>query len=223
MHLYHGSHHIIEQPAFGKGGSHNDYGRCFYCTEQLSMAREWAVEADRDGYANVYDFDADGLSVLRLGSDSYCMLHWLAVLLENREFDAVGPLAIEAKAYLLANFLPPYRDADVIVGYRADDSYFSFAQDFINGAISYRHLRQAMHLGKLGQQVALKSKRSFERLRFIEVLPASSSEWFARKQARDQTARRAYRELTQQRRKHDDLFILQILNEEVMPGDPRLR
>lgn len=49
MHLYHGSRHIIEQPAFGKGGSHNDYGRCFYCTEQLSMAREWAVEADRDG------------------------------------------------------------------------------------------------------------------------------------------------------------------------------
>ena len=43
------------------------------------------------------------------------------------------------------------------IGYRADDSYFSFASDFINGAISYRQLCNAMCLGKLGQQFVLKS------------------------------------------------------------------
>ena len=53
-----------------------------------------------------------------------------------------------------------------MIGYRADDSYFSFAQDFINGTISYRQLNRAMHLGKLGQQFVLKSKKAFERIAF---------------------------------------------------------
>lgn len=34
------------------------------------------------------------------------------------------------KEYLLDNFKVNYKDFDVIVGYRADDSYFAFAQDF---------------------------------------------------------------------------------------------
>ena len=52
------------------------------------------------------------------------MLHWLTILLENREFDASTPLAAEAKDYLLQNFHLNYKTADVIIGYRADDSYF---------------------------------------------------------------------------------------------------
>lgn len=73
-------------------------------------------------------------------------------------------LAAEAKEYILKNFKIEYEEYDAIVGYRADDSYFSFAQDFINGSISYRQLNRAMHLGKLGQQFVLKSKKHFSRL-----------------------------------------------------------
>ena len=83
-------------------------------------------------------------------------------MLENREFDVPSGLALEAKEYLLSNFKVDYENYDAIIGYRADDSYFSFAQDFINGTISYRQLNSAMHLGKLGLQFVLKSNPAFK-------------------------------------------------------------
>lgn len=33
--LYHGSQFIIQKPEYGKGARHNDYGKGFYCTEQI--------------------------------------------------------------------------------------------------------------------------------------------------------------------------------------------
>ena len=147
--VYHGSDHIIERPKYGYGKIYNDYGVGFYCTENQNMAKEWGVSADKNGYANRYEIECDGLKVLNLNMRDYTMLHWLTILLENREFDASTPLAAEAKEYLLQNFHLDYEKADIIIGYRADDSYFSFAADFINGAISYRQLSNAMRLRKL--------------------------------------------------------------------------
>ena len=165
--IYHGSKDVIDKPKFGYGKRYNDYGLGFYCTDSIEMAKEWGVSLDRDGFAIIYDIEMDGLSVLDLNSDDYCILHWLAVLLENREFDVPSVLALEAKEYILNNFLINYSKADIMIGYRADDSYFSFAQDFINGTISYRQLNNAMHLGKLGQQIVLKSKEAFDRIHYV--------------------------------------------------------
>lgn len=162
--IYHGSSKIIEKPEFGYGKPYNDYGLGFYCTEQIDMAREWGVSKEKDGIANCYEIDCSGLEILNLNDEKYCILHWLSILLENREFEVSSALAAEAKEYILKKFKIEYEEYDAIVGYRADDSYFSFAQDFINGAISYRQLNRAMHLGKLGQQFVLKSKRHFSRL-----------------------------------------------------------
>ena len=47
------------------------------------------------------------------------------------------------------NFLPDYKSYDIIKGYRADDSYFSYARDFISNTLSLEDLKQAMMLGKL--------------------------------------------------------------------------
>lgn len=221
--LYHGSDHIIEHPEFGKGKPYNDYGMGFYCTENADMAKEWAAGRDRDGYANAYELDCEGLTTLDLGSHEYCILNWLAVLLRNREFDAPSPLAQEAKDYLLAAFAVDATSADIMIGYRADDSYFSFAQDFINGTISLRQLSRAMHLGKLGQQVVVKSREAFDRLRFIGYEPVDNKEWYARKATRDRAARREYFDVERNRRQRGDLYVTQILDEEMKPNDPRLR
>lgn len=129
--LYHGSSNIIEKPLFGYGKPYNDYGLGFYCTDSLEMAKEWGVGKHQDGYANCYEIECDGLQILELNAPKYCILHWLTVLLQNREFDVPSALAWEAKEYLLANFSVDYESCDAIIGYRADDSYFSFAQDFI--------------------------------------------------------------------------------------------
>ena len=97
-----------------------------------------------------------------------------------------------SELYILKNFAVDYKDYDAIIGYRADDSFFSFAQDFINGTISYRQLNNAMHLGKLGQQFVLKSKKAFDRIRFIGAEVAEREEWYTKQQSRDQKARRKY-------------------------------
>lgn len=131
MIIYHGSENIIKQPIFGYGKKYNDYGLGFYTTKEANMAKEWAVSIDRDGYCNKYVLDEKDLSILDLNSSEYSILNWLSILLENRIFDIFTLLALEAKEYLLENFLPQYKDKDLIIGYRADDSYFSFASDFI--------------------------------------------------------------------------------------------
>lgn len=221
--LYHGSEHIIEKPVYGYGKTYNDYGLGFYCTDSMEMAMEWGVGKDRDGYANCYELDCDGLSILDLNSEKFSILHWLTILLQNREFDIPSGLALEAKEYLLKHFFVDYNSYDVITGYRADDSYFSFAQDFINGTISYRQLNHAMYLGKLGQQFVLKSKSAFERIQFVGYKLADSEEWYQKKLQRDKAARREYFDVERNRRQRGDIYITQIMDEEMMPDDARLR
>ena len=217
--LYHGSSNEITTPIFGGGKPHNDYGPAFYCTREPDMAREWASAKDRDGCLNAYSFDTDSLDILDLSN--HTVLHWLSVLLENRTFRLSYPLGVEGKEYILRNFSLEYRSKDLIIGYRADDSYFAYAQDFLNGTISYTQLGQAMKLGELGIQYAIKSREAFSRLKFIFSESVSSSIWYERRMNRDLMARRQYFDGIA-RRKKGDLYITSILDEEIKPGDPRL-
>ncbi len=221
--IYHGSKDIIEKPRFGYGKKYNDYGLGFYCTDSLDMAKEWGVSESQNGYANCYSLDLEGFKIVDLNSPDYCILHWLSVLLENRQFDAPSGLAMEAKNYILRNFKVQYQDCDVMIGYRADDSYFSFAQDFINGTISYQQLNEAMHLGRLGQQIVLKSERAFEKIQFLGVETADYREWYEKKAKRDSKARRDYFSMDRNSWHRGDLYIVQILEEEIKQNDPRLR
>lgn len=221
--IYHGSEKIIEHPKYGSGKKYNDYGLGFYCTDSLDMAKEWGVSRDKNGYANQYEIDCSNLLILDLNDEQYTILHWLTILFENREFDIPSGLALEAKKYLKNTFSIPYSDYDAIIGYRADDSYFSFAQDFINGTISYRQLNEAMHLGKLGQQFVLKSKKAFNQIHFLGYEVAASDEWFAKKELRDKTARREYFSMERNKWQRGDLYIAQMIDEEMKPNDLRLR
>lgn len=221
--IYHGSEKEIRAPQYGVGKKYNDYGLGFYCTENIDLAKEWAVSIDHDGYANKYEIDTNKLSILNLNDGSFCIMHWLAVLIENREFNVPGILAKEAKKYILDNFLPDYKKYDAIIGYRADDSYFSFAQDFLNGAISYRQLNNAMRLGNLGEQFVLKSRKSFEHIHFIGSEAANKDDWYPRKENRDRKARREYFDTERNKRRRGDLYVTNILDEEMKSDDPRLR
>ena len=224
MKLFHGSDHIIEAPRYGAGKPYNDFGLGFYCTESLEMAQEWSATQEKAiGYANEYEFDDSGLSVLDLTSGSYTVLHWLSVLLENRSFSANHPLDSQAKQYLISTFAANYQDADVIVGNRADDSYFSFARAFLAGSLSYQQLRKAMDLGGLGKQVVLKSPRSFQRLTFIGATESACGLWLPRRRNRDAKARADYQHLAQQGFDAGGLYVQDILREEMTPHDARLQ
>lgn len=99
--LYHGSEARIERPVFGVGNPANDYGLGFYCTLDRDLACEWAVAEYRSGFANRYELETDGLTILDLNAPEYCTLHWLAVLVENREFDMKYPQQRMAAEYRL--------------------------------------------------------------------------------------------------------------------------
>lgn len=165
--VYHGSVSVIEKPEYGKGSRQNDYGRGFYCTESQELAREWACAKNTDGYANKYELDFSGLKVLDLNDPEYSILNWLAILTKNRTYWQNSSIAEEAKRYLQQHFYINTAEYDIIIGYRADDSYFSFAQDFVANGISLQQISEAMHLGKPGEQIVLISRKSFSSIRFL--------------------------------------------------------
>ncbi len=222
MRLYHGSENIIEKPVYGKGARYNDYGKGFYCTENIELAKEWACAKQKNGYANIYDLDLSELNVLNLNSGSYNILNWLAILADNRTYWQNGSIAEPAKNYIKENFLPDISTYDVIIGYRADDSYFSFAQDFVSGVISLQKLAQAMRLGKLGEQIVLKSPKAFAQIQFAGYENADAEEYYIKKNEREREARRQYRRNKKEKADVNELFILDIMREEIKNGDARL-
>ena len=187
------------------------------------MAKEWSCGEDHDGFANEYEINMDGLKVLNLNAPEFTILHWLTVLLKNRSFRLTNPIAKDAREYLLENFLVNTEDYDVIIGYRADDSYFSFAEDFLNNAISVKKLEKAMRLGNLGEQVVLMSEKAFSRIQFVDAVEADRAKYYVLKSKRDKAARAEY--LNSDRRpsyRLDELYMLDIMRQGVKPDDPRL-
>ena len=122
------------------------------------------------------------------------------------------------------HFLVDIKLYDVIIGYRADDSYYSFAQDFVANVISLRQLDEAMHLGKLGEQTVVISSKGFERLKFTDAYPVDKSVYYPKFLDRDTKARDTYRkEIKKSKSYRDDIFVLDILREEMAGDDPRIQ
>ena len=223
MILYHGSEKIIEKPVYGKGNLRNDYGRGFYCTENEELAKEWACSNNKNGFVNRYELDMEGLNILYLNSEKYNILNWLAILTKNRTYWENSMISETAKKYIAENFMIDTIGYDVIIGYRADDSYFSFARDFVSGAISYGQLSKAMKLGNLGEQIVLISEKAFDNIRFISNSPADAQIYYKKKKERDKQARKKYRETKNIENLKNELFILDIIREGMKQNDPRLR
>lgn len=191
--IYHGSDKIIEKPLFGFGKPYNDYGLGFYCTEDKELAKEWAcADEDNEGYANRYGIDFDGLKVLDLSSEEYSILNWMAVLVKFRTFDTSSVISKRAKEFLISNYYVDVSRYDIVIGYRADDSYFRFARDFLNNTISVEKLSKAMKLGELGKQIVLVSKKAFDSLSYLGNEAAERQIYYKKRKERDNKAREAY-------------------------------
>ena len=210
MLIFHGSENIITKPVFGEGNAKNDYGKGFYCTEDKELSKEWACKRDRDGFSNCYELDMKGLKVCNLNAD-YGILNWLALLTKYRGYWQRKSIAEEAKAFLQENYLIDISEFDVIIGYRADDSYFSFVQDFIMGTISLQKLSLAMKLGNLNDQIVLKSRKAFDQLSFMGYEKAEAAKYYHEMADRDRRARSAYQELKPSISIMDEIYILDIM------------
>lgn len=219
--LFHGSDHIVEAPWPGGGKLHNDYGPGFYCTEEIELAREWACTDAPTAFVNHYSFEPSfSLRMAQLDGENYHVLNWLALLLKHRRFSIKHPLALQARDYILEEFLPPLEDFDIICGYRADDSYFGIASDFLEGGLSLAQLQHALRLGHLGKQVFLQSRKAFEALVFTSAEPVDRDIYLLRRERRDRTAREAFRKMETAQ---DGIFILDILRNQWKNDHAQLR
>ena len=218
--LFHGSEKVIEAPSFGEGKRNNDFGLGFYCTETEKLTKEWAVSSLRDGFCNRYTLDTEYMKILNLNSPDYTILNWIAVLVEHRLFSIKTPIARRAKKYLIDNFGINVNAFDIVIGYRADDSYFDYAESFLNNAISVEQLAAAMKLGKLGEQIVLKSQFAFSRIRFEGFDVAEKEEFYVLRKARDDEANRLYLELLEE--ESDGLYIQDIIRGGITNDDSRI-
>ena len=220
MIIYHGSKDIIEKPEFGNGNKKNDYGLGFYCTENVELAKEWACSNNEtNGYANQYEIDLNDYKILDLREEKYSILNWMALLLKFRTFDVNTPISAQAKEYILDNFYVDVEEYDIIIGYRADDSYFSFAKDFINNTISVEQLAEAMRLGELGIQIVLKSEKAFNMVKFISYELAECKEYYVKRVSRDKKARETYLNSHRQNLVFNGLFVMDIIRKGLKNGD----
>lgn len=217
--LYHGSISIIEKPIYGYGKKYNDYGLGFYCTESLDLAKEWAVDENNNGYANKYILNLDGLKILNL--NNYSILNWITILLQNRVFSINTDIAKLGKEYLIKNYNINIDEYDVIIGYRADDSYFNYASSFLNNTISLERLSEALKLGNLGNQVVLKSKKAFDQLTYLGNEISESNMYYRLRIRRNDDAKDSFLSIKREKPNINDTYLTDIIRG-VIKNDSRL-
>lgn len=193
--LYHGTPDEVVNPVYGGGQDKHDYGRGFYLTEDIELAKEWAVcrPNQQNGWVHKYELDCTDLKMFDFQEKN--VLSWLAELMKHRD-------AADTKRYrmLAAKFIEKYgidvNSYDVIKGWRADASYFYIAKEFVRDNIDIEILEELLSLGGLGIQYCLKSELAFSKLREIdEILPVDYTEFNDKYNKRDIEARNKMRDL----------------------------
>lgn len=220
--LYHGSEFPVEKPLYKFGKTTNDYGQGFYCSNDEELAKEWACRRNIDGYVNEYELETDKLKILNLLDEKYNILNWIALLLKNRSFLVNDSLSVYAKEYIISNFYIDISEYDVIIGYRADDSYFSYAQSLIDNSLSIESLNKALMLCNLGIQIVLISKKSFESIEYINSKKIDSKIYNKKYIDRDKKARNDYKKLISED-VLESTYIVDIIRKEIKNDDPSLR
>ena len=194
--LYHGSPNQQLYPQYGLGDEKHGYGKGFYLTENLELAKEWAVcrPDERNGWVHKFSLDITDLRILDF--QEYNILSWLAELMKHRD-------AADSKRYriLSEKFIEKYgidsEHYDVIKGWRANASYFYIAREFVRDNIDVEILEELLSLGGLGIQYCIKSERAYEKLAEVkEALTCVDFREFNEKyNARDISAREKMRKL----------------------------
>ena len=194
--LYHGSPNQQVSPRYGLGDEKHDYGKGFYLTENLELAKEWAVcrPDERNGWVHKFSLDITDLKVLDF--QEHNILSWLAELMKHRD-------AADSKRYrvLSRKFIEKYgidsEHYDVIKGWRANASYFYIAREFVRDNIDVEILEELLSLGGLGIQYCIKSERAYEKLAEIkeELTCVDFREFNEKYNERDVSAREKMRKL----------------------------
>lgn len=174
MNIYHGSKIIIKEPKVKGSNPTNDYGPSFYLTIDLDAAKSWACRNDSVGIVNKYCIDSKALKRLKVldltNKDKYSVLNWMAILMHFRHLDS----AFKKSNKLVLDWLEKYYidvdSYDVIIGFRADDSYFRFPIRFLSNDLAFEDLEEVFLSGHLGVQYAFMSEKAIKLLKFEKII-----------------------------------------------------
>lgn len=178
MILYYGADRKLEKPLYNHGRADNDYGYGFYLTDEKDKAILWASQYE-DGYLIKYSVDLKDLKILYLNTNKEEeILLWLSILVNKRFSKEKYEKYKTTIDWLNQHYYVDLDDYDVIVGYRADDSYFLYSQDFVANELSIEALSKAMKLGQLGLQYCLKSEKAFRKIKTLEYTKIEYSDQY---------------------------------------------
>jgi hypothetical protein len=194
--LYHGSPNKVVVPQFGFGEGKHDYGKGFYLTENIELAKEWAVcrPDETNGWVHKYKLDTTDLKVLDF--QEHDILSWLAELMKHRDASDSRRYKVLSKKFI-AEYGIDTSEYDVIKGWRANASYFYIAKEFVRDNIDIEILEELLSLGGLGIQYCIKSEFAYSKLAEVEdgLISVDYSEFNEKYNERDIIARKKMREL----------------------------
>lgn len=194
--LYHGSSNKVVLPQYGFGEGKHDYGKGFYLTESVELAKEWAVcrPDERNGWVHKYELDTRDLKILDF--QEHNILSWLAELMKHRDASDLRRYKLLSKKFI-AEYGIDTREYDVIKGWRANASYFYIAKEFVRDNVDIEILEELLSLGGLGIQYCIKSERAYAKLTEIAngLISIDYSEFNEKYNERDISARKKMREL----------------------------
>lgn len=174
MQLYHGSSYTISSPKVRGSNVTNDYGPAFYLTKNLIDAKMWACRNNESGIVNCYfinDNKYKSLKILDLtNKKQFSVLNWLAILMHFRELKESFINKNQEVLKWLSSYYIDVTKYDIVIGYRADDAYFRFPREFIEGNLAYEDLKKVYLLGNLGTQLAFISEKAIKALKFKKIL-----------------------------------------------------
>ena len=90
----------------------------------------------------------------------------------------------------------------------------------MNNAITVEQLSRAMQLGKLGEQIVIKSKFAFTKIRFEGFEAAEKDLYYVLRKARDDEANQSYLDILEE--EADGLYIQDIIRGGVTNNDSRI-
>ena len=194
--LYHGSPSKIVVPVYGFGEGKHDYGKGFYLTENIELAKEWAVcrPDETNGWVHEYELDATDLKILDF--QEHNILSWLAELMKHRDASDSRRYKVLSKKFI-AKYGIDTNEYDVIKGWRANASYFYIEKEFVRDNIDIEILEELLSLGGLDLQYCIKSERAYSKLVEVkdELISVDYSEFNEKYNERDVIARKKMRDL----------------------------
>ncbi len=149
MFLYHTGFVELPEPDIYYGRKNADFGQGFYLTPDKDFSERWAKS--RKGcntYVNCYDFDTEGLKIIRLARDK----DWFEYIFRNRR----------AREDIL-------KDYDVVIGPIANDTIYDVMGILTSGLLEDEQALKLLQIGPEYVQLAIKTEKAVKQLHWISA------------------------------------------------------